>query len=498
MSRMFYDDPDTLYGYDPDKSDINQQMLKKIFEENPNLKEPKMASHTNDFNAVFNTVTDAIRKTMAETAKEHITRVGIYGGSFNPIHVGHIETAMRLLDAHNGVDEIRFLLNPCSPFKRNNHMPDAYHRAKMIEMSIKSKEYEKYADRWDVDATEMVNSIYNHVCYTVNTLKEMLYNDIANGVTKEYFLIMGVDVFNNIKKFKNWQWFLDEKLVKFIVLPRGGYVMDESLKEEFSNVMHYVDFTGFDFEPITLSSTEIRELVQTGNDDELKKVLPKGAYSYIKCKQLYQYPNEAVCDLPVQVEPTRLQKHVVNKMPTSEECKAMLKKCPYAIVSDIKHGLAKVRTNSQGKYIYNLYNFLSGETITDEWFLNIDDMHAIDTVTPVKGNKFQYDYNQYNTGMFVPTESKYYSIITSKEVVRNSYGATQYNARNILIFNSYSSYKIFEFDCYEPQGNYSNPQYIVSISESGIKGTLFIKTINGTEREVNLYKDCKQKYLIKK
>jgi hypothetical protein len=293
---------------------------------------------------------------------------------------------------------------------------------------------------------------------------------------------------------------LDEKLVKFIVLPRGGYVMDESLKEEFSEIMHYVDFTGFDFEPITLSSTEIRELAESGNDDELKKVLPKGAYSYIKCKQLYQYPNEAVCELPEQVEPVKQEEktETPNRMPTSEECKAMLRACPYTVISDIQHGLAKVRTSSQGKYIYNIYNFLTGDTISDEWFIAMDGLHALETTEKVKGNKFQYDYTQYNTGMFFPTNAKHYSIVTSKEVVRHSSNGTSYNLRNILIFNSNMSYKIFEVNCYEQQGNYSNPQYIVSINESGIKGTVFVRTINGTERECNLIKDNKQKFLIKK
>lgn len=434
-------------------------------------------------------------KTTTQVMAERKIRIGLYGGSFNPIHLGHLETAMRLLDAKNGVDEIRFLLNPCSPFKRKNNMPDAYHRAKMIVNSIKDEEYYKYADRWDLDATEMLSSVYNHVCYTVNTLKEILYNDVVNRENNEYFLIMGIDVFNDIRKFRDWKWFLEEKLVKFIILPRGGYTINEELKDEFKDLIHNVDLT--DFTPITMSSTDIRTAIQNGDDKAMESMLPKGAYSYIRCKKLYDYPGEAVCEItktPIVEE----KSEIPTGMPTVEVCKDMLRRCPYTIISDIKHGLAIVRTTSQGKYIYNVYNFLTSDTVIDEWFMSFDDLHTLGDVKPVKGTKFQYDYKQYNTGMFLPTDVKCYTIVANKELVRHNTSGNSYNTRNILIFNSFESYKMFELNCYEQQGNYIHPQYIVRADESGIKGTVILKTINGTEREVNLYKDCKQKYLIKK
>ena len=64
-------------------------------------------------------------------------KIGIYGGSFNPIHVGHFKTAEYLLDG-GYLDEVRFLLNPCSPFKIRNYMPDAYFRSMAILHGINS------------------------------------------------------------------------------------------------------------------------------------------------------------------------------------------------------------------------------------------------------------------------------------------------------------------------------------------------------------------------
>ena len=139
-------------------------------------------------------------------------RIGIYGGSFNPIHIGHLKTADYLIE--NGyLDEVRFLLNPCSPFKKNSRMPDAFHRAKCILATLSdnvaqgelSYGFNIHKHKMKLDTTEMQQSINHKVCYTVNTLKDILYKNVETN--NEYYLIMGADVFNTIKKFKKWRWF---------------------------------------------------------------------------------------------------------------------------------------------------------------------------------------------------------------------------------------------------------------------------------------------------
>lgn len=414
-------------------------------------------------------------------------KVGIYGGSFNPIHLGHLETAMYLLN--NGIDEIRFLLNPCSPFKRRNVMPDAYHRAKMIRDSIKRSEYSAYFDKWDIDTTEMKSSIYNHVCYTVNTLKEILYNDITNNERTEYFLIMGIDVFNDIKKFKNWNWFLDEKLIQFIILPRGGYTIDEQLKEEFKDLIFDIDFSKFT--PIVMSSTEIRDAIQNGDDEAMEKMLPKGACSYIKSHALYEYPNDTTLTLEdikddnVVKAPTMKSEEI--KMPTPDECKAMMKKCPYTLVGGIHHGCAIVFTKTTDGKRYNVYNFLTGDTVYDDWFVEVATPKVYDDEEKIKGTKFQYDYDKYSTAMFVPSDVMSYSIVKLVGNVK-SHGGYLYESKNILAFNSRTGKLLFPDKCIEAQGNYSNPQYITDISQSGITGVVNIRTINGTSFEYNIIK----------
>lgn len=214
-----------------------------------------------------------------------MTKIGIYGGSFNPIHYGHLKTGKYLVD-HKYVDEVLYMVNPCSPFKKGDEVPDAYFRIKATEIATKEFENSEYIHEvhlrklWasNYEATQFFGQ---KVCYTVDTLKHFLYTNVFED--DEVYFILGVDTFNNIKKFKNWEWFLETKLVKFLILPRKGYAMCNSLYNEFKEIAIYVD----DGPYIEMSSTEIRELFREGKYEELSKYLPDEAKNYIKEYNLY-------------------------------------------------------------------------------------------------------------------------------------------------------------------------------------------------------------------
>lgn len=215
----------------------------------------------------------------------YVKKIGIYGGSFNPIHNGHVQTAKFLLK-YNIVDEVHFLLNPKSPFKTMDRMPDPFFRASMIEEVVKKINIEYYSKCVKLNTTEMMDNARGEICYTVGTLKKLLYSSIEeSGGPKEFVLIIGADVFNSIKNFKDWEWFLETKLIKFIIMPRGGYSVNEELSKEFEELIIDVDFSTF--KPIELSSSKIRGDIKNGNLNEVKKHLPTEVYNYIKSKKLY-------------------------------------------------------------------------------------------------------------------------------------------------------------------------------------------------------------------
>lgn len=226
-----------------------------------------------------------IRWALKNIRLDHVQRIGIYGGSFNPIHNGHVQTAKYLL-AYNYVDEVHFLLNPKSPFKAKNKMPDPFFRASMIELASETINSESGYKCVKLNTTEMIDNARGETCYTVGTLKKLLYSSIEESSDpKEFVLIIGADVFNSIKKFKDWKWFLETKLIKFIILPRGGYTIDKQLLKEFEELIIDADFS--EFKPIELSSSKIREDIKNGNLTEVEKHLPTEVYNYIKSKKLY-------------------------------------------------------------------------------------------------------------------------------------------------------------------------------------------------------------------
>ena len=420
-------------------------------------------------------------------------KVGIYGGSFNPIHVGHFKTAEYLLNT-GVLDEVRFLLNPCSPFKIKNNMPDAYFRAMAILHGINSLA-DRYKENMDLDATEMLDSIQNHVCYTVNTLKKILYTDVQNKTFNEYFLIVGIDVFNSIKRFKNWKWFLDEKLVKFIVLPRGGYEINEDLREEFKELIVDVDYSKF--EPIELSSTAVREWIANGNDTQLKDVLITGTYKYIITTGLYGYPNEknkAKLVLPVKNEKTD-DAPVKPKTYSSQVCREMVKNSPYkrsstySIDIDNAFGVVKTVTNT-GYTRYNVYDYSKGKVVCDEWFLSVGKLMTFDErISSGIKNAFQHDYERYNTKMFDTDNATYYAIVDTNLQIKNANGKTSTTAKNVLAFNHKSCKYLFK-DCV------IGSSFITRIEQSGVYGVLYIGLNDGTHIEYDIIKgSIKQAYI---
>lgn len=215
-------------------------------------------------------------------------KIGIYGGSFNPIHYGHLKTGQYLVD-HNYVDEILYVVNPCSPFKKGDKIPDVYFRLKMVEDAAKEFEKKEHEDDHGIYFRSLWASNYEatqffgkDVYYTVDTLRLFLYSDVFED--NEIYFILGVDTFNDIKKFKDWKWLLETKLVRLLILPRKGYALYNSIYNEFKEIATYVDDAPY----IEMSSTEVRELFKQKKYEELKEFLPKTEIDYIIENRLYE------------------------------------------------------------------------------------------------------------------------------------------------------------------------------------------------------------------
>ena len=166
-------------------------------------------------------------------------RTGLYGGSFNPIHIGHIQLSQALLDEHL-VDEMWLLVSPQNPFKVNQKLLDDNARLELAQLAVR-------------DIPNITVSDYEfHLprpSYMVHTL-EHLRKEFPE---REFILIIGAD---------NWErfpmWYKSEEILahhQVIVYPRPGCLLQDIPE----------GVTVANTPLIDISSTEIRENIKNPN-----------------------------------------------------------------------------------------------------------------------------------------------------------------------------------------------------------------------------------------
>jgi nicotinate-nucleotide adenylyltransferase len=169
--------------------------------------------------------------------------VGLFFGSFNPIHVGHVALAEVLLE-NAGLDEIWFVVSPHNPLKSNDGLlPDGL-RLKLSSLAISDNPKFKVCDvEFDMPKPN----------YTLQTL-EKLSSDYPE---KNFALIIGADNLACFPEWKDYQTILSD--YQIIVYPRKGYKLEELAKL-------YPQVKIVDAPLFQISSTEIRELLKEKKD----------------------------------------------------------------------------------------------------------------------------------------------------------------------------------------------------------------------------------------
>ncbi len=209
-------------------------------------------------------------------------RIGILGGSFDPIHFGHIKPCLQLAEKFK-LSSIRLVPCKLSPFKETT-FATAQHRWNMISIIAGSSEL------FEADSRELQCDTPS---YSYETLR-----DIANEVSEQttLFWIMGEDALLDFP-----QWYQAEKIMQLchiLVLKRPGYDVTANkeactwlepymcedvslLSQKQCGCIYMTDVELFD-----ISSTEIRKTVQAG--EQPRYMLPGGVWNYIKRNNLYR------------------------------------------------------------------------------------------------------------------------------------------------------------------------------------------------------------------
>lgn len=188
--------------------------------------------------------------------------IGIMGGSYNPVHIGHLMVADFVMQ-HVGLDSVLMMLSPMNPFKAgSSELIDDSHRMAMLKIACGGME-KIFPSGLELEMPRP--------SYTIDTLHRLHELHPEN----RYRIIIGSD---NWLAFNRWRS-SDEIISEFgvIVYPRPGYDMPS---ETLPDGVEFIEAP-----TVNISSTFIRQQIADGFDMNI--FLPRGVYSYIKSNQLY-------------------------------------------------------------------------------------------------------------------------------------------------------------------------------------------------------------------
>jgi nicotinate-nucleotide adenylyltransferase len=193
-------------------------------------------------------------------------KIGIFPGSFNPVHVGHLAIANYLAE-YDDFDQIWFLITPQNPLKKKNDLLDHHFRKKLIEESI--TDYEKFyicTIEWEMPQPS----------YTINTLQKLrvLYPQHS------FELIIGTDNWATFHRWKDYQIIL--KNFKIVLYPRKG---SDRIMANHPNVRLCKNAP-----KIEVSSTFIRKAIATGKD--VRFYMPTGTYAEVANSDFFNLKND--------------------------------------------------------------------------------------------------------------------------------------------------------------------------------------------------------------
>jgi len=212
-----------------------------------------------------------------------LRRVGIYGGTFDPVHNGHLEVARRVLQLFD-LDEVIFVPACVPPHKRNVKLTSAFHRFAMVALAL-SADHRLLVSTIELDAPDRP--------YAVDTVAGM------QNETCRLFFIIGADSWSEINTWHEWRRLVE--MCDLIVVTRPGYVVE-------AKVNNFVDARGMgqdailelverqpnphvfltDIAMIDVAATEIRGAARAADFEGLSTKVPPLVAAYIEKHGLYR------------------------------------------------------------------------------------------------------------------------------------------------------------------------------------------------------------------
>ena len=205
-------------------------------------------------------------------------KIGLYFGTFNPIHVGHLIIANHMAE-HSDLDQIWMVVTPHNPLKKKSTLLDDYHRLQMVHLATEDFPKIKPSD---------IEFKLSQPNYTVNTLVH-LEEKYPNY---EFSLIMGEDNLKSLHKWKNYEAILAHH--EIYVYPRleakvsveeaissDADNLDIKILQKFGTKIHMIDAP-----VVEISATFIRDNIKKGKN--VQPLLPAKVWDYIDHNNFYK------------------------------------------------------------------------------------------------------------------------------------------------------------------------------------------------------------------
>ncbi|MDQ2985581.1 MAG: nicotinate-nucleotide adenylyltransferase [Armatimonadota bacterium] len=192
-------------------------------------------------------------------------RLGILGGTFDPIHIGHLRLGIEAID-RLALDRLVFEVAAVSPFKEPRQMTEGEIRAEMVRAAISG------IDLAEVGMQELSRG---GTSYTVDTLDK--YASAAADVT----LVLGSDALAAFDRWRDPEGILAK--ARIAVAGRPGFGVSEAMRHLPAEWMSRIEV--FDARPIDLSATEIRQKVRGGKS--IRFLTPDPVVQIIEERRLY-------------------------------------------------------------------------------------------------------------------------------------------------------------------------------------------------------------------
>ena len=214
-----------------------------------------------------------------------IVRVGLFGGTFNPVHWGHLRAAEEIREQYD-LERVIFIPTNISPHKASRKLIAAQHRLHMLDRAVETNPSFVTSD------VELQRCGESYSVETISYFRQTAQEELTP------FFILGLDAFLEINTWKNYRELFS--LCNFIIMTRPGYevkaseqLMPEEILHEFSyksdekRFMHRSQFSTYiaEITALDISSHAIRAHIQNGRS--VKYLLPEAVETYIAEHHFY-------------------------------------------------------------------------------------------------------------------------------------------------------------------------------------------------------------------